>query len=140
MADHLTQLASRENALVYITCAEDRGEGETSRVPIIVPKTKVKALTDQLPRLFGLTFHSTVEVTAANKEPLHKLWMVSHPDKTAGNVTALANRRLPMLTPGHPLYNELPAFLEPSDLVKAITISQDVLKKAKELVIKELMK
>lgn len=137
--DHITQLASRENALVYATCMEDRGESETSRATVIGPKTIGRAMTDQLPRMFGLTFHTTLEVTTAVKEPTHKMWLVSHQDRSAGNVIALANRRLPMIAPGEKTLDGLPVMLDPADIVKAIGISQQMLDAAKAALAKEMV-
>lgn len=137
MCDYLSALAQREGALVLATCTEDRGESETTRASLIGPKTIGKALTAELPRLFGLTLRLTLEPTPANKEPKHTCYLVSHPDKAAGNTMALANRRLSMIKPGDALFNELPAFIEPADVVKAIKISQDVMEKVKAALVKE---
>lgn len=129
MTTAFSNLAANNDAIVLSTATVDRGETDGTRMAILGPKTIGKALTAEVPRMFAFTFHLTLEPKPAG-EPDHKLWMISHPERTAGNALALANRRLPMLKPGHPLYAELAQAITPADVVKALQINQDVAKRA----------
>ncbi len=130
--DALAQLAVKEQALVVGTAGEERGEQDTSnKGAIIGPKFEGKALTAKAPGMFGLTYHLSI-VPNQQTEPKHRLWMVTHQEPSAGNMMALANRRLPLIDPGHEMFAKLPGFIEPASLVGALQARAAVDKLAAE--------
>ncbi len=136
----LAQLVITEQAMVYCTAGEERGESDTSnKGNMIGPQFVGKAYTSGAASKFGKTFHMSLE-TLAGKEPIHRLWTVTHPEKSAANMLAVANRRLPMPPEGlpvtHPILKaiaDLPVVIEPASVVKALTIIDNVSKQVEEV-------
>jgi hypothetical protein len=114
------------------TASVSRDDDPNSSGKVIGPAIAGKALTGEMLRHFDLTFRLDCLPSQQGKAERHLLYLGNSVDVAAGNAVSLGNTRVPLGA------KELPPFIEPASLVKALELISGAEAEAKEVVKKRL--
>ena len=114
------------------TASASRDDDPNASGKVIGPAIAGKALTGEMLRHFDLTFRLDCLPSGQGKPERHLLYLGNSLDVAAGNAVSLGNTRVPMGA------KELPAFIEPASLVKALELIVGAEKEAKGIIEKRL--
>lgn len=106
------------------TAGVDVGTEELSKNKAAGPMVVGGALTTILPKDFVFTMHLDA-IPVKDNVARHVMYLGTHQDPNAGNMTALGNTRRPLDAPALKTYT-----IEPTDIVKALKILQEDAKDA----------
>lgn len=120
---------TRKGADIVWTFAVHRGE-EQDRTPILGPKLVGKALTAAIPKWFKYTFR-IASIPVEGTEPTHRLYLQEYPE-LSGLGHGFGNSRFAMGG------GELPPFIEPASIVKALEMIEEGEQRALEAAKTEL--
>lgn len=133
MITGLSPLAEREQVIVLMTFAVDRGEQESAKKAVAGPKLVGGAKTAVAPGWFGLCFNLVkAQVGTAVEHRLHTA------SRVEGGVEWMANRRIPLLEPGDPYYATIQTVFTPANLVQALTVHKTASAEVRRKVIASL--
>lgn len=114
------------------TASASRDDDPNSSGKVIGPAIAGKAMTAEMLRHFDLTFRLDCIPAGNNKPELHRLYLGNSIDLAAGNAISLGNTRVPMGA------KDLPGFIEPASIVKALEMIEAAEREAKAIVEKRL--
>jgi hypothetical protein len=129
-------LLNRLSGFKYATATARRGADADTTETILGPQFPGKALTSEVPRLFTYTFR-LMKIAESEKEGEHRLYFVTHKDRTAAMAKSFGNSRIPLAARGVKGF-ELPTFITPASVVKALEIIYNAEKTAEDVINKRL--
>jgi hypothetical protein len=126
-------LRSQKLDVPYVlwTASASKEEDANFGGKVIGPAGPGKALTSELPRHCDLCFRIDCTPARGNEKEKHIIYLGNSVDINAGNATSLGNTRVP-------LGADLPATVEPANIVHVLDLIEKAENKAKEDIKKEL--
>lgn len=114
------------------TASASRDDDPNSSGKVIGPAIAGKAMTAEMLRHFDLTFRLDCTPAGSGKGEAHRMYLGNSIDLAAGNAISLGNTRVPMGA------KDLPPFIEPASIVKALEMIGAAESEAKAIVSKRL--
>lgn len=103
--------------VILWTASVSKDDDPTSGGKVLGPAVVGKALTNEVPRWFDLTYRLDAFPGEGVKPERHVLFLGNQKDPNAGNAVGLGNTRVPLDA------KALPPSIEPASLVKALELS-----------------